>query len=184
MFSKSIPNKANSKAALGSAVQTMADMCLWDETIETELKKSIFQGNKSPFNPFVALHLSGKPHFQKLAAEEFANHHFNDCNADTTLKCDRKTKVYRLGYFSADINDHPVAQMLGGVLRHHDRKKFKIFVYSYGYNSESRMRMEIQKSADIFKDVAAYSSDEIIKISRQDNLDIAIDLNGFTKIID
>ena len=38
--------------------------------------------------------------------------------------------VITLAYISADFHEHPVAHLIVPILRHHDRSKFKIILYS------------------------------------------------------
>ena len=38
----------------------------------------------------------------------------------------------RVGYFSADFHDHPTAQLIAGVIEHHDRARFEITGFAFG----------------------------------------------------
>lgn len=87
----------------------------------------------------------------------------------------------RVGYFSADFKDHPIGQMIEGVLEFHNRDKFQIYAYSFGKQTNDAMRSRIMKSVDVFRDVEAQSGEDIARLARKDNIDIAIDLTGYTR---
>lgn len=87
----------------------------------------------------------------------------------------------RVGYFSADFKDHPIGQMIDGVLEFHNRDKFQIYACSFGKQTNDSMRSRIIKSVDVFRDVEAQSGEDIARLARKDNIDIAIDLTGYTR---
>ena len=90
-------------------------------------------------------------------------------------------KKIRVGYFSPDFRDHPVAQMVEGVLRHHDRNTFETFAYSFINNPHNGMQNKIKNAVDCFRDVELSGTGELVALARNDQIDIAIDLTGYTK---
>jgi predicted O-linked N-acetylglucosamine transferase (SPINDLY family) len=86
----------------------------------------------------------------------------------------------RIGYFSADFRDHAVAQMSAAVFEHHDRSKFELTAFSFGPGCADAMRQRLQKTFDRFLEVGDRSDSDIAALSRELDIDIAIDLNGFT----
>ena len=73
--------------------------------------------------------------------------------------------------------------MIEGVFRHHDRSKFEIFAYSIGKNLDGVMLQKIKNNVDTFRDLQSISGTEIALSARGDQINIAIDLAGYTKII-
>jgi protein O-GlcNAc transferase len=63
----------------------------------------------------------------------------------------------------------------------HDRDQFEIYGYSIGPAKEDNMRKRITKSLDVFINVKGMSDREIALLARNDKIDIAIDLTGYTK---
>ncbi len=86
----------------------------------------------------------------------------------------------RLGYFSADFRDHPVAQLLVELLETHDRDRFEVLAFSFRPPDTSLLGRRIVEAFDQFIDVSAKNDAELISLTRECQLDIAIDLSGHT----
>ncbi len=80
----------------------------------------------------------------------------------------------RIGYFSMDFREHAVAHLMADVFAAHDRKTFEVHAFSYGPDTGLRGRF------DHFHDARALSDSEIAERARAQNLDIAVDLAGYT----
>jgi protein O-GlcNAc transferase len=87
----------------------------------------------------------------------------------------------RVAYVSADFHDHAVANLIAGVFERHDRAKFEINAVSLGPPSTSEMRKRLVGAFDRFIDARLKSDQAIAEAIRESEIDIAIDLNGFTK---
>ena len=86
----------------------------------------------------------------------------------------------RIAYVSPDFRQHPVGHLIAGVIEHHDRTKFEVTGISLGVNDQSDTRLRMERAFDKFIDVRAQSSDAIVKTMRDLEIDIAIDLAGYT----
>ena len=86
----------------------------------------------------------------------------------------------RIGYLSADFQEHPAAYLITEMLECHDRSRFEIFAYSYGPASSGLMRQRIVAAVDHFIDIAWDTDDAAVARIRQDGIDILIDLKGYT----
>jgi protein O-GlcNAc transferase len=91
-----------------------------------------------------------------------------------------KKKKIRIGYLSADLQNHPVGQMMSGMLKYHDRKKFEIFVYSCGKNDGTVFQEMIREGADQFFDVSDINDSQVSDIIFAHGVDILVDLMGYT----
>ena len=69
--------------------------------------------------------------------------------------------------------------LLARIFELHNKDKFKIFAYSYGSNDE--MRQRLIKSVSCFEDVRLKTDHDIALLARNDKIDIAVDLKGYTK---
>jgi protein O-GlcNAc transferase len=67
------------------------------------------------------------------------------------------------------------------VLEQHNRDQFEVFGYSLYGSSSCAMRQRLEKSFDCFIDVQDMSDRDIALQARQDGIDIAVDLNGYTQ---
>lgn len=87
---------------------------------------------------------------------------------------------YRIGYLSADFHEHATAYLMAGLLERHDRNTFEIFAYSYGPDDHSPMRARLRAACEHFADIAWDPDDVAVQRIRDDQLDILIDLKGYT----
>jgi predicted O-linked N-acetylglucosamine transferase (SPINDLY family) len=71
--------------------------------------------------------------------------------------------------------------LMAQVFEEHENSRFQIFSYSYGPDKQDEMRDRLVKSVDVFHDVRTMTDLQIVKLAREERLDIAIDLKGFTK---
>ena len=62
----------------------------------------------------------------------------------------------------------------------HDRALFEVYAYSYGPDKHDEMRQALVADVDKFYDVRNRGNAEIVELARADNIDIAIDLKGYT----
>jgi predicted O-linked N-acetylglucosamine transferase (SPINDLY family) len=87
----------------------------------------------------------------------------------------------RLAYVSADFRAHATSHLMSGVFENHDRNRFEIIGVSYGPDDRSEMRARIAGACDRFIDTTARSDAEIASLIRQMEIDIAVDLKGYTQ---
>ena len=86
----------------------------------------------------------------------------------------------RIGYVSADFYNHATVALIIGLLEHHDRTCFKTYAYSFSPNDNSPLRGRLINAVDSFVDVRLLAEVAIAKRIRQDDIDILIDLKGYT----
>jgi protein O-GlcNAc transferase len=87
----------------------------------------------------------------------------------------------RLAYLSADFGEHAVSTLLAGVFEQHDRKQFETIAISFEANVPSDMLARVKGSFDRFVDVSSQSDREVAQLIRDLEVDIAIDLMGYTR---
>ena len=87
----------------------------------------------------------------------------------------------RVAYLSADFHAHATAFLIAGVFEHQNRDRFDISLVSFGLDDRSEMRSRLMRGCDRFIDVANKSDAEIATMLRQMEIDIAVDLKGFTE---
>ena len=88
-------------------------------------------------------------------------------------------RVLRVGFVSGDFRDHPVANFIEPVFARHSREQLEIFCYSNNAvqdDTTARLRSQVEH----WRNVAAWSDDELADAIRHDSIDILIDLSGHT----
>ena len=91
-------------------------------------------------------------------------------------------KKVKIGFLSGDFRDHSVNFFLKDVIEKIDKKKFHVIGLS---NLELKRHHEVitkfyQKQFDDWYDIIDYNDEKLLEFVRSLNLDILIDLNGFT----
>ena len=87
----------------------------------------------------------------------------------------------RVAYLSADFHQHATSYLIAGMFECHDKSKFKVAAISIGPNDTSEMRRRLESSFDKFIDGGALNDDEIASQIKKAEIDILIDLKGFTQ---
>ncbi len=86
-----------------------------------------------------------------------------------------------IGYFSADLRNHPVALLTAEMFERHDRSRFEVTAFSLGPKVEDAMGTRLRKAFEHFLDLGGESDRAIAQEARRREIDIAIDLQGFTR---
>lgn len=85
----------------------------------------------------------------------------------------------RIGYMSSDFREHSCSYFIEPILNNHDPEKFELYAY-YNYTAIDNTTERIQKYFDVWRVTANHSDKEIAEAIRADNIDILIDLSGYT----
>ena len=91
-----------------------------------------------------------------------------------------ESKRLRIGYLSPDFRDHAVGHLVLPVLAGHDRRHFEVHAYGWGPADTSGTRERIAASCDRFHNVDDVSDEALLARLREDRIDIAVDLAGYT----
>lgn len=86
----------------------------------------------------------------------------------------------RVAYLSADFHDHATAYLMAELFERHDHERFEVVALSFGPDSQGAMRQRLLGSFDRFIDVRTRSDREAASLLAEMEIDIAVDLKGFT----
>ncbi len=140
---------------------------------------SAIDAGKYAAQPFVTTALPASPvQHLKAAARYFAFDH-PEPGPPVKLTGAFGDKI-RIGYFSSDLHEHPVGQLIVGLLEAHDRSRFEIVAFAFGGLHEGPTRERIARACDEFINVSDKSPEEIAALAREKRIHIAVDLNGYT----
>lgn len=87
----------------------------------------------------------------------------------------------RIGYLSSDFRLHPLAFLITELIELHDRDRFEIYAYSNANDDKTTERRRLEKAFDHFIDIRRLSNEQAADRMRQDEIDILVDLTGFTQ---
>ena len=91
-----------------------------------------------------------------------------------------KANRLRIGYLSPDFRSHAVGDLVCPVLAGHDRQRFEVHAYGWGPADSSGMRERIAAGCDRFHAVDDLTDEALLARLRDDRIDIAVDLAGYT----
>lgn len=87
----------------------------------------------------------------------------------------------KIAYLSADFRLHPLAFLITDLIENHDRSQFEISAYSYGADDKTEMRKQLEQAFDHFIDIRSLNDIEAATKINQDQIDILVDLTGYTQ---
>lgn len=166
----------------GSLRHLNAQHCNW-QSYAAEVNDVLrrVEAGEAAASPFSLLALPSSPAQQKICAAMYAQAFASTAEAFPATS-DRSNKHrIRIGYFSADFFSHATAFLMAEMFEHHDRARFEVFAYSFGGLNADPMLERIQTAVEHFIDVTELSDDEIAARARRDQIDIAVDLKGYTQ---
>ena len=127
--------------------------------------------------PLSLINLKGDPYRELLLSRKYF---YSNYQSNKKIVLINKNKKIKIGYISADFRNHPVSLLLARVIELHDKSKFEIYAYSLE-REEDDMTIRLKNAFDKFKYIGDLMDYEAINLIRKDNINIAIDLMGYTK---
>jgi len=165
----------------GMLVFLQMQMCDWaglDVEI-SNLVTSVHAGRKSSAC-LELLALVDDPAIQLKAAKIYGHEQGYKGSALGPLQVNPKTEKIRIGYYSADFKEHPVAYLTADLFEMHDKNKFEVIAFSLASTPISEIKTRLIKSFDQFIEVSDKTDKEIAELSRSLGIDVAVDLGGHT----
>ena len=166
----------------GSRLQAKLQCCDWGE-FDSDCSRLIqaVEDDKEPVLPFDCLAVPTSLDVQLKCSRSWVAHNL-PTGGEPVWRGERYAHdKIRIGYVSADFRQHPVTYLAAGLFERHDRSRFEILGVSIGPNDRSEIRARIERSFDRFIDCAALTDNQIAERVRAEEIDILVDLNGFTQ---
>ncbi|MGA1983009.1 MAG: tetratricopeptide repeat protein [Acidobacteriaceae bacterium] len=166
----------------GLRLFTKRALCDWQDDAADlrQVEAAIARGERAAI-PFATLAFSESPALQMRAAEIYTLDQHPTQPALAAIprrpRCDR----IRIGYFSADFYNHATSYLMAELFERHDRTRFEIIGFSFGPDRADQMSRRVSSAMDRFLDVRNIPDRQIAELSRSLEVDIAVDLKGFTR---
>jgi protein O-GlcNAc transferase len=166
----------------GDLLGTKMKICAWSDLQESldEISKKLF-ASEMVTNPFPLLALTDNSLLHKQSSEIFIKSKYPSNTVLGPLLSRSNNPKIRVGYFSADFHNHATGYLMAELFELHDKSQFELVCFSFGPETNDEMRTRLKKSFDHFIEVGNKSDIEIAQLSRSLNIDIAVDLKGFTQ---
>jgi protein O-GlcNAc transferase len=190
-FAQAWELKPEANATLCSLIHQQQHICDWTNLAERthflidHAQRALSTSKGAPLSPFsfITLPLPTPAEHQFLITKHWSDYfcgkfvHSSQAQPHHTTKTSRKIHI---GYLSADLHEHATAYLIAELFEKHDRTRFHISAYSLGQNDASAMRQRLQMGVDAFVDLHNASYEESAHRIRHDEVDILIDLKGYT----
>jgi len=181
-YDKALTLKPDIDWVSGDLLHTKMKICSWSglsESLEDIFKKVM--ASEKVVAPFSLLALNDDALLHKKCSEIYiqSRYPFNPV-LEPILKRPQSQKI-RVGYFSADFRNHAISYLTAELFEMHDRNRFENIAFSTGVDDKSSIRLRISQAFSQFIDVSDMCDIEIAQLSRGLNVDIAVDLTGFTQ---
>ncbi|MBS1214407.1 MAG: repeat-containing protein, partial [Proteobacteria bacterium] len=163
-------------------------MCEWERLDEWrgKVRDALFNNETGSISPFHLLSLPGMGASEQRACSELWMKARIEASAGEREKLKFlfhsvvRPKI-RLGYLSCDFHEHATALLMVELFESHNRERFEVFAYSYGPDDGKDMRERLRKNFDRFIDIQALSTAEVACAVHSDQVDILVDLKGYTQ---
>ena len=166
--------------ALGGALEAALQACDWEAV--AQLKGAVEAGitaGKLVMHPFTFLGLIGDPGLQRACALNYLEDALPERPPPWRGAPYRREKI-RVAYLSADFQAHATAFLIAELIERHDRARFEVIGFSWGDDDGGDMRARLRRGFDSFHDVSRESDAATARRLRELEVDIAIDLKGYT----
>ncbi len=180
-YSDALARKGDLTGLQGDRVFARMQLCDWNGIeVETDLVLQAVRADEAVTSPFNFLVSDASPADQLRCAQIWTERRYP---AQPPLwRGERYAHDrIRIGYVSADFRAHPVAYLAANLFEAHDRTRFEVIGFSIGPDDSSDIRRRLERAFDKFIDVAAQGVDDIARRILAEEIDILIDLNGFTQ---
>jgi protein O-GlcNAc transferase len=186
-YEKALSVKRDIPTALGLLVSAKMYSCNWQsynehcqEIIETVLDGKLSAASTNLLSTGVNLVVLHRAATMAGKGYRFFAHDADLYMAETKATESPPRKI-RVGYFSSDLNSHPVGQLAQHLFENHDKSAFEIIGFFLTDPADLDITRHIQGQFDAWHVLSEMPSEEATKFVREQKLDIAIDLNGYTK---
>ena len=179
-FNKIIEIDENYQRVMGKLIHCERYICDWknyDYKINKLKEKILNNINCTP--PWETLSIFDSEKIQLQVSKTWIKNNFTNHKLEKVLNWKKNDKKIKIGYFSSDFFNSAVANQIAEMIELHNKNKFEIIAFSL-INKNDAMQKRLKNSFNEFINVENESSKDIVELSHKINLDIAVDLTGFT----
>src|SRR5262249_15306656 len=143
-----------------------------------DLLNRLQQGERAA-DPASLLSLCDSPELQLRSAQVFAGEKYP--HQEKLGQCAVRSvsagagRRLRVAYVSADFGEHPVSQLLVGVLERHDRGCFEVIGVSLRAGSGGVFERRVRGAFDGFIEAGERNDEELARWLREMEVDVAVD---------
>jgi protein O-GlcNAc transferase len=180
-YDQAIILKPDSPYLRGDRRHTAMYICDWgDLEADCDRIAAGIDADEKVAPPFSVLALLNSARLQHGAARIWVREQYPVETSLPAILPHPATSRIRLGYFSGDFREHPVALLAAEFFESHDRSRYELIAFSFGPETQDDVRNRLERTFDRFIDVRDKPDQEVALLARSLNIDIAVDLGGHT----
>lgn len=166
----------------GVIANLRSQICRWDRYSEnTQCILDGIRAGRAISPPFSLLAMTDDLAHQRQAARKWFDEQVRPSGACGSIRQGRNTsKKLHIAYLSADFYDHATSYLMAELFELHDRERFEVTAISWGPDRAGSTRERLVASFDRFEDVRRLTDLDVAKLCRKLEIDIAVDLKGYT----
>ena len=168
--------------ALGNYCYLVLDRADWRhyESLRAAVINGVSAGHRGfPVLPFLAVTDAAELQLRCAQTHVTANH--PPVATAPALPARHGGSRITVAYLSADLRDHAVSYLAGGLFALHDRQRFNVIAISLAKAADSDLGRRVRGSFDQFIEVHDKDDHAVATLIRQLGVDILVDLMGFTR---
>ena len=183
-YKKALEISPNNLPVMASARHQQAMLCQWDDFTTTSASRLQNAGEAESggamLPPFVVATHFDDPALQLKAATNWTKGLAKGIKPAVIAPDGKTDRRIKIGYYSSDLRDHPLMQLMIGMLEQLDKSRFELHAFSFSPEDiESPMGDRVKRTVTAFHNVRAEAPEAIALRSREIGIDIAVDLSGF-----
>ncbi len=194
-FEKALEIDPEMDEALSQLTHQCQHICDWERLavlgprLDALTANALEQGQRTAESPFSSLSRHPDPALNQAVARSWSDHIVR-MTASLNARFEHHGAFQNdvpggrrltIGYLSNNFRDHPMAHIMLGLFRLHNRDRFNVFCYSSGPDDGSVYRKQIEADCDRFVDLKGMSTLDAAQCIYNDRVDILVDLMGHTK---
>ncbi|QWD64975.1 glycosyltransferase family 41 protein [Polynucleobacter sp. MWH-UH2A] len=168
---------------MGQLLSAKLTSCIWDDK-EPSVKNMLdLVARDTPATiPFALLQTPADLDLQKRCAQIFIADRYpkHPSFSESLNKADENKQKMKIGYFSSDFKNHPVGILMQNLIQHHDRSRYEIVGFFLNSKSGDEVERSLLDQFDESYDLFGMNDVDARNLVLEQNIDIAIDLNGHT----
>ncbi len=181
-FGRALALRPDCPYMLGNKLHLQMQLCDWRDFDDSmrRLLDGIGREQKVA-TPFSVVGLVDAPDVQLRCARIYSRAIGASCPSSRPRAAYAGHDRIRIGYFSADFHEHATMHLMAELFEKHDRTQFELHAFSFGPDSQNPWRHRAVAAFDRFHEVRSRSDREIASLARALEIDVAVDLKGFTQ---
>ncbi len=170
--------------AIGNQLSARLHCCDWDRYFENAglIVDSVQKGHLA-VRPLGLLAFCDDPEVQLKCARlaTHSEHAASTTSVPAAVHVHVHDKRLRIAYVSADFGEHPVSNLIVGLLEKHNQQRFEVVGISLRPEENSILGQRVKAAFTQFRDVSGKTDTEVAALMRSLSIDIAVDLQGSTR---